>query len=57
LFGERGVAFDYFLETQHLRMQSEPREGAYGSPILPCGVYRGRFAGGSAQIGGSRGIR
>ena len=58
LFGQRGVAVDYFFETQHFGNAAGSARAICAVPeILPCGVYRARFAGGSAQIGGWRGIR
>lgn len=58
LLGQRGVAVDYFFETQHFgNAAGSARAIRAVAGILPCGVYRARFAGGSAQIGGGGGIR
>jgi hypothetical protein len=58
LFGERGVAVDYFFKTQHFGSAAgSARANLLGARILPCGVYRAPSEGGSAQIGGRGEIR
>jgi hypothetical protein len=57
LFGESRVAVDYVLETQHMGKAVGSARDLRRARILLCGVYRARLACGSAQIGGSRGIR
>ncbi len=57
LFGERGIAVNYFLETYHLQEQLGRADNLCHARILPCGVYRAHIPGGSAQIGGGDGIR
>ena len=57
LFGESRVAVDYFFQVQHIGKAVGSARDLHCARILLCGVYRAHLTCGSAQIGGSRGIR